>query len=86
MNNTDWADPIERMIAEALTAHGIKFISDNNGLDFYLPELSTYIECKQFFAARVVKQISKVDNVILIQGKSAAQAFVDLISKEGNSA
>lgn len=74
-------DPVEKIIAEALTAKGIQFIHDGHGeiteknLDFYLPDYDVYIECKQFHTDRSSEQLKRHPNVILIQGMEAAKFF-----------
>jgi len=79
--NTD--DPIELIVAGGLDANGIEFVheSDNKEqkLDFYLPDLDTYIECKQFPTDRTSAQISGFPNVIVVQGRGAAWAFVKML-------
>lgn len=75
------ADPVERIIAEALTAKGIRFIHDGHGatteknLDFYLPDYDVYIECKQAHSDRSSEQLKRHPNIILIQGMEAARFF-----------
>lgn len=70
-----YSDWLEKEVAELLTKRGIDFIheSQNNGsnLDFYLPSYDVYIEVKQYHTDRVINQLSKKDNVILIQGKKS---------------
>jgi hypothetical protein len=73
-------DPVEALIAEALSRSGAEFIhNDASGLDFYLPKHHIYIECKQFHSERIVEQTRRVKNVIVIQGMLAAQVFAELI-------
>ena len=75
-------DPIERIVAEALTRANIPFkIGQETGeLDFDLPTLNAKIECKQFYSERIAKQLSQNPNVIVIQGKLAALAFATMIA------
>lgn len=77
-------DPIEGIVADALDARGFEYICDGEGdtraLDFYLPLLDLYIEVKQFHTDRVAEQMSRVSNVIVIQGAGAALAFADWIA------
>jgi hypothetical protein len=77
-------DPIELIVAEGLGRAGIRFTheSDNKsqGLDFLLPDFGVLIECKQFPSDRTGEQIAQFSNVILIQGRAAALAFVKLIT------
>lgn len=77
------SDPVERVIANALDARGIRYVVDGEGdtkqLDFYVPEWKVYIEVKQFHTDRVAEQMSRADNVIVIQGMQAAFVFAELI-------
>lgn len=76
-------DPIEDIVEVGLRRAGIAFTRDGEAdlpLDFYLPEFGVYIECKQFSTPRKADQIEGVDNVIVIQGKTAAKLFADAIS------
>jgi hypothetical protein len=83
-------DPIELIIADGLRRAGIRFVheSDNKSqaLDFSLPDLGVYIECKQFPSVRTSEQLAEFPNVILIQGRVAAWAFATMIAKHGASA
>jgi hypothetical protein len=79
-------DPVEKIVRLALVSSGIKYTTpdgrrDSTGLDFHLSKYDISIECKQFFSERSVKMLRGNSNVILIQGKSAAEAFAALISK-----
>ena len=73
-------DPVEELVELALRQAGITFERKPGGLDFYLPTFQTYIECKQFYTARVLKQLAGTRNVILIQGMPAARAFAAMIN------
>lgn len=82
-------DPIERIVATALRDSGISFIHEMDDplgltqrLDFYVPSLDLHIEVKQFHTPRVERQLSRVTNVILIQGRKAAEAFALMIAKK----
>lgn len=72
-------DPVEQIIAETLRDNSIEFIHDSqggtNGLDFYLPNYDTYIECKRFHSQRIADQMARVESVIAIQGMAAANFF-----------
>jgi len=71
-------DPIERIVAEALTAARIPFTHEHErggGLDFELTGTGIFIECKQFHAERIGQQIAPFPNVIVIQGRAAAEWF-----------
>jgi len=80
-----YSDWLEKEIGEILESKGIEFIheSQNNGsnLDFYLPKFDVYIEVKQYYSERIIKQISSRDNVILIQGKKSLE-FINQINKQ----
>ncbi len=79
------SDPIEQIIADGLTAADIAFVHESEGLiprlDFYLPDKDIYIEVKQFHSERITRQMAQVRNVIAIQGREAALAFVEMIMK-----
>lgn len=72
-------DPIEDIVRSGLDAAGINYVDENDprskGLDFYLPDYLTHIECKQFHTERTAEQMSRSDNVIVIQGRKAAEFF-----------
>lgn len=77
-------DPIELIVAEGLTRAHIPFVheSDNKeqSLDFYLPIHDILIEVKQFASERIADQLAPHGNVILIQGRRAAQCFAGMIN------
>lgn len=79
MSEARITDPVERVIAEALLDEGIDFIHDSQGgtnsLDFFLPNHGVYIECKRFHSPRIDEQMSRVENIIAIQGMAAAEFF-----------
>lgn len=76
-------DPMERIIAVALSDAGIPFLHEvPTGLavlDFYLPLQDVYIEVKRFHSDRLDRQMSSAENVIAVQGKSAVQMLAHLI-------
>lgn len=76
-------DPIEQMIRDALSDQGIEFVEENDerarGLDFFLPNIGLHVEVKQFHSDRIAEQMSRVDDVIAIQGSWAAYIFCRLI-------
>lgn len=81
-------DPIERIVAAALYARGIAFARDGDksgvdtkGLDFRIMGVDVYIECKQFHTPRTTEQMSRVDNVIAIQGRAAAKMFAEMLKR-----
>lgn len=77
------ADPVERIVASGLQAAGIRFSRDpsTDPLDFYLPDFDVHVECKQFASDRTAGQLSRADNVILIQGRKAAELFASILSR-----
>lgn len=75
-------DPVEKLVEDGLRAAGIEFVRDHESdLDFYLPALDVHIECKQFPTDRVVGQLRKERDVLLVQGVHAARVFAEMISK-----
>jgi hypothetical protein len=74
-------DPVERVIADALTAAGVAYVSsgDHKALDFYLPASDVYIECKRMHSPRIADQMSRHDNVIAVQGMASAKWLAAMI-------
>lgn len=76
-------DPIEAMVAQALTDTGVEFVRENDpracGLDFYLHNIGVHIEVKQFYSPRIAEQMSRADDVIVIQGRWAAEVFCGML-------
>lgn len=82
-------DPLERMVAEALTKAGIRFITDYgganpSGLDFRLPDLDLEIEVKRFHSDRIAGQMARADNVIVLQGDTSVRWFCQMVGRAGN--
>lgn len=81
-------DPIERIIADGLDAAGIRYVHETQSkeltlaLDFYLPDFCIFLECKQFWSQNLNNQMQRASNIIAIQGRAAAYAFVSMISRE----
>ena len=79
-------DPVEKVIADGLTELGIEFEDnkdiENSSIDFYLPDFDLWIEVCQFYTPRKIKQLSCLDDVILIQGLPAAKAFIKLLQNQ----
>ena len=77
-------DPIEGIVGSALSVRGVRYVCDGDGdtkaLDFYLPDFGVYIEVKQFHTERVSEQMTRDPNIIVIQGRAAAEAFASLIT------
>jgi len=78
-------DPIEQIVADALDARGIAYTSDGkgqtHGLDFRLDGIDVYVECKQFHTPRIADQTSRVSDVIVIQGRRAAEMFAEMLKR-----
>ncbi len=74
-------DPIESIIESALINAGVKYYRYYDSLDFEL-ENGTQIECKAAHTNRVTKQLAAHKNVILIQGKQAAETFAELLKSD----
>ena len=72
-------DPIERIVAEGLERAGLPFLHGDHTPDFYVPSLDLEIEVKQFYSPRAIRQLEGKTNIILIQGREAAEAFVKMI-------
>lgn len=71
-------DPMEQIIAEALRSSGTPFVTDQGGanpagLDFFLPDENLHIEVKRFHSHRIAEQMSRVDNVVAVQGEHAVR-------------
>ena len=79
------SDPIEDIVAAGLTAAGIEFIrdgeGDTKGLDYLLKDSSVSIEAKQFPTSRTNMQMARVNDIIVIQGRRAAEEFARLITE-----
>jgi hypothetical protein len=79
-------DPMEKMVRNALLLRGVKFTEDgkpggsiNSGLDFHLTDYGVHIEVKQFHSPRIAEQTSRVDNVIVAQGRDAVSLLAKLL-------
>jgi hypothetical protein len=75
-------------VAQALDEAGIGYTSGdgrdgNQGyLDFELHfNPPVWIECKQFYSPRADRQLRTQADIILIQGRRAAEAFASMITK-----
>ncbi len=86
-------DPVEARVAHALKRAGYEFeyekptktnvtVGTSRRIDFYVPSLDLWIECKRFWTSRTERQLHGLDNVLLIQGLPAAIAFEKMICKE----
>jgi hypothetical protein len=77
-------DPIEKIIADALDEAGIPYICGGDpgneaGLDFFLPIARIYIECKAYDTPRTAGQMARAQNVIVVQGRGAADLFASML-------
>ena len=78
-------DPVEMIVAEALERAGIAYERDRelrpgrHSIDFYLPDTNLWIEVCQFYTARKIEQLARLPDVILIQGRVAAEGFARLV-------
>ena len=77
---------MEAIIAEALVAAGIEFVGENDprskSLDFYLPEQDLHIEVKRFHTDRIISQMKRSENVVVIVGLKAALSFAGMIAPD----
>src|SRR3546814_9274679 len=85
------SDPVEEIIASALTQARVRFVHESEakgecrGLDFYLPDHDLFIEVTAYYTPRKIEQLSRAPNVILIQGRGAAHSFAAMRSEEHTS-
>jgi hypothetical protein len=82
---TTHSDPMERMVAAALTKAGLPYADethpDAHNLDFFVPERLVHIEVKQFYSERSVRQMERAPFVILAQGRYAVAWLAEMITK-----
>ncbi len=86
MKNHRISDPVELEIARALDSIGVKWTNDEviaKRLDFYLLDYDVYIECKAYHSQRILGQMGRVPNIIVVQGLSAAKCFAAMIKLVG---
>lgn len=84
-------DPIERIVFDALAKSQLTFTHEGQPkkdrphhllpLDFHITDINIYIEVKAYSTERSFKQLSGLENVILIQGKQAALGFASLLQE-----
>ncbi|WP_414461791.1 hypothetical protein [Hyphomicrobium sp. DY-1] len=78
-------DPIEKLIADALDEASTPYIHDQAdniatlGLDFKVEGI--FIECKAYHTDRSNEQLSRAPNIILVQGRGAAEWLANIIRK-----
>ena len=71
-------DPIEKIVREALDSAGVIYGRDDP-LDFECGGFA--VEVKQFHSERTIRQLADRTDVILVQGRAAAEAFARLVRK-----
>src|SRR3546814_18281009 len=75
------SDPVEEIIASALTQARVRFVLESEakgecrGLDFYLPDHDLFIEVTAYSTHRKIEHLSRAPTVILIQGRGAPHHF-----------
>lgn len=75
-------DPMEAALERGFEAAGIEYRRADgmtHRLDFYLPGLDVYVEAKRFHTPRIADQMSRVPDIIVIQGMKAAVIFTQMI-------
>lgn len=72
-------DPIESIVADALTEAGIAFERQPDHPDLWLSDYGIGIECKQFHTDRIAEQTARWPQVIVVQGREAAEALAHLL-------
>lgn len=80
------ADPMERLIHDALVDADLDFSTDYGGgnpsrLDFRLSN-GVEIEVKRFYSPRIADQMDRADNVIVAQGEQAVKLLAAWIRGE----
>lgn len=79
------SDPIERIIANGLGVAGIPYIHESDdpevcrGCSFYLTQSGIYLNTQPYPEHHTARNLERVENCILIQGRRAAEAFVSFI-------
>jgi hypothetical protein len=81
------ADPMEAIIAAALTRAGIAYVTGEgghnpSGLDFRLTQSGIEIEVKRMHSPRSAEQMARAENVIAVQGEAAVRWLADLIESD----
>lgn len=76
-------DDYEKIIEDALIYVGLDYRTESpetNNLDFYIPQFNVYIEVKTMHTERVYKQMDRVHECIMVQGKQACELLASMIS------
>lgn len=84
------SDPMEKLINEGLTVGEYIFTHEGEKgtgpqLDFRLTDLGVSVEVKRFYSDRAVRQLSKYEDVILVQGKKAVILLATLFANTKHS-
>lgn len=79
------SDPMEALIAQALTSAGVGYSRDlgggnPSGLDFRLDN-GVEIEVKRFHSPRIAEQMGRAPDVIAAQGEKAVRFLADALSR-----
>lgn len=80
-------DPMEAQVEHWLMTRGIAFTRDHpSRLDFWLPGLNLFIECKRFSTPRLIEQLARVDggDVLVLQGIGALGKLERLMGRGGD--
>lgn len=77
-------DPLELAVKDALDEAGVVYLDETEngkGLDFYLPGAEVYIEIKGGTSPRVLDQMKRDHNVIVVQGRKSVEFMASLLRK-----
>jgi hypothetical protein len=77
-------DPLEAQVERLLTALGEPFDRHHRSrLDFHLPRLGLFIECKRFATPRIADQLARVDgqDVIVVMGAGALAKLCAMLGR-----
>lgn len=79
--------PLESQIAFALDDAAIPYAVDGEpenktGLDFRIPSIDVYVEVKSGPTPRVLKQLERRANVIVVQGVRATNLFCHILRNQ----
>lgn len=80
-------DPMEAIVEAWLISRGVSFTRHHpSRLDFHLPTLGLFIECKRFHSPRIAEQLSRVprEDVLVIQGIGAFEKLRRLFGDGGD--
>ena len=83
----DMACPVEIFVEGVLRRAGVKYERDRelspgqHSIDFYLPDQDLWIEVCQFHTPRKIEQLSRLPDVVLVQGFGAAKGLGKLLDR-----